>query len=210
MSFTRPMPSASTARTWSGSLRPAMRASRPGIRLSRIRVVLPDPDTPVTTVSRPLGMSTSRGFTVWMAPVDRWTRPYWNSSSSRHLCRIRTSSFPDRKGPIWEAGSAATSATVPWASTRPPSAPALGPISMSQWAWDKICVSWSTRSTELPSATRSSITAVRPAMLAGWRPMEGSSSTYSTPVVRLRTARASCIRCRSPVDRVAAERSRVR
>ena len=30
MSFTRPMPSASTARTWSGSLRPAMRASRPG------------------------------------------------------------------------------------------------------------------------------------------------------------------------------------
>ena len=39
-------------------------------------------------------------------------------------------------------------------------------------------------------------------MLEGCRPMEGSSSTYSTPVVRLRTARASCIRCRSPVERV--------
>ena len=50
-------------------------ASRPGTRLSRIRVVLPDPDTPVTTVSRPLGRSTSRGFTVWMAPVDRWMFP---------------------------------------------------------------------------------------------------------------------------------------
>ena len=160
------MPSASTAMTWSGSLRPAMRASRPGIRLSRIRVVLPDPDTPVTTVSRPLGMSTSRGFTVWMAPVDRWTRPYWNSSSSRHLCRIRTSPF--------QTGRARSGRRVRrHVGNRPlgqyPAAlrPRLGPISMSQWAWDKICVSWSTRSTELPSATRSSITAVRPAMLAG-------------------------------------------
>ena len=32
--------------------------------------------------------------------------------------------------------------------------------------------------------------------------MDGSSSTYSTPVVRLRTARASCIRWRSPVESV--------
>ena len=40
--------------------------------------------------------------------------------------------------------------------------------------------------------------------------MEGSSSTYSTPVVRLRTARASCIRCRSPVERVEAARSSAR
>ena len=29
-------------------------------------VVLPEPDTPVTTVSRPLGMATSSGFTVWI------------------------------------------------------------------------------------------------------------------------------------------------
>ena len=29
-------------------------------------VVLPEPDTPVTTVSRPFGISTSRGFTVWI------------------------------------------------------------------------------------------------------------------------------------------------
>ena len=40
--------------------------------------------------------------------------------------------------------------------------------------------------------------------------MDGSSSTYKTPVVRLRTARASCIRWRSPVESVDAERSRVR
>ena len=46
--------------------------------------------------------------------------------------------------------------------------------------------------------------------LAGCRPMDGSSNTYRTPVVRLRTARASCIRWRSPVESVDAERSSVR
>ena len=40
--------------------------------------------------------------------------------------------------------------------------------------------------------------------------MEGSSRTYSTPVVLFRTARASCIRCRSPVERVEAARSRLK
>ena len=37
-----------------------------------------------------------------------------------------------------------------------------------------------------------------------------SSSTYSTPVVRLRTARASCTRWRSPVDSVEPARSSAR
>ena len=40
--------------------------------------------------------------------------------------------------------------------------------------------------------------------------MEGSSNTYSTPVVLLRTALANCIRCRSPVERLEAALSRVR
>ncbi len=82
MSFTRWMPGASTAVTCAGSGCPAMTASRPGTRLSRIRVVLPEPDTPVTTVSRPLGMVTARGFTVWIAPVVQveWSPPA-NSSS---------------------------------------------------------------------------------------------------------------------------------
>ena len=37
--------------------------------------------------------------------------------------------------------------------------------------------------------------------------MDGSSSTYSTPVVLFRTARASCMRWRSPVESVEAARS---
>ena len=102
------------------------------------------------------------------------------------------------------------SSVVPSAMTWPPFAPASGPISMSQSASLKICVSWSTRRTELPSSMRSCITPVRPTMFAGCKPMEGSSSTYKTPVVRLRTARASCMRWRSPVESVEAARSSVR
>ena len=41
-------------------------ASRAGMRLSSTMVVLPEPDTPVTTVSRPFGISTSSGLTVWI------------------------------------------------------------------------------------------------------------------------------------------------
>ena len=82
MSLARVMPPASTPFTWAGRELPAAAAARAGRRLSRIRVVLPDPDTPVTTVSRPLGRSTSRGFTVWMAPVDRWSLPLAKRSPS--------------------------------------------------------------------------------------------------------------------------------
>ena len=54
------------------------------------------------------------------------------------------------------------------------------------------------------------MTPIRPSIFAGCRPVLGSSSTYSTPVVSLRTARASCARWRSPVDSDADERSNVR
>ena len=49
-----------------------------------------------------------------------------------------------------------------------------------------------------------------PSTFAGCNPIDGSSSTYNTPVVRLRTARASCTRWRSPVDSVAPARSKDR
>ena len=129
MSFTRPMPGADTSSTWAGRGCFWIAASRAGTRLSRISVVLPEPETPVTTVSRPLGMSASRGFTVWMAPVDRWMVPKSKSSPQGHRGRSGLGASCLRKGPMREAGSSASSFTVPWASTRPPSAPAPGPIS---------------------------------------------------------------------------------
>ena len=54
------------------------------------------------------------------------------------------------------------------------------------------------------------MTPFRPTMFDGCSPTDGSSRTYSTPVVLFRTARASCILWRSPVESVEAARSRDR
>ena len=210
MSFTCAMPSALIARICAGRAAPWMVASSAGTRLSSTMVVLPEPDTPVTTVSRPLGMSTSSGLTVWICAVDRWIVPFANSASFSAHVRCFASALPERNGPICDAGFSSMVGMVPSAITWPPFAPASGPISMIQSASLKICVSWSTRMTEFPSATRSCMTPVSPTRLEGCRPMDGSSSTYRTPVVRLRTARANCIRWRSPVESVDAARSSVR
>ena len=64
ISLTWRMPGALTERTCSGGFFPSISADSPGIRLSRISVVLPYPDTPVTAVSRPLGNRTDSGLTV--------------------------------------------------------------------------------------------------------------------------------------------------
>ena len=210
MRFARSMPAASTRFTWEGSALPFAFAASAGMRLSSTSVVLPEPDTPVTAVRRPRGMAVSSGFTVCSAPVASSMRPRANTSSAGMRSRTRTVSAPDRKPPMSEAGFASTSASDPCATTRPPSAPAPGPISTSQSAARRMCASWSTMTTELPSAMRSRMTSMSPSMLDGCRPMDGSSSTYSTPVVRLRTARASCTRWRSPVDSVEPARSSAR
>lgn len=71
----------------------------------------------------------------------------------------------------------ATSPTAPCAITRPPFAPAPGPISTKWSHASSTRVSWSTTTTELPSATRSRITPMSPSTLAACRPIDGSSST---------------------------------
>ena len=58
------MPGAETDRTCAGSACPRMVACKPGIRLSSTIVVLPEPETPVTTVSLPFGILTINGLTV--------------------------------------------------------------------------------------------------------------------------------------------------
>ena len=191
----------------SGSFFPFMAASSAGIRLSRIKVVLPEPDTPVTAVILPLGILTANGWTVWIFRVASLMIPLSNICLRAGREVRRSLAFPERNGAIMELGFFFISEIVPSATIFPPAAPACGPSSISQSAADKICVSWSTNMTELPSATKSRITPFKPIILEGCRPMDGSSKTYSTPVVRLRTARASCILCRSPVESVDAARS---
>lgn len=177
MRFARPMPGASTARTCAGSTSPAIEARSAGTRLSSTRVVLPEPDTPVTAVSLPRGMAISSGLTVWIAPVSRKTAPWSNSSSAAALVLVRTVRSPERKAPIRECGLRSTSSTVPCAMISPPAAPEPGPISTMWSAWRSTRTSWSTSTTELPSVSRSSTTPSRPSTLEGWSPIEGSSST---------------------------------
>ena len=64
------MPSASMYFTCAGSFCPLVFAFSAGIRLSSTIVVFPDPETPVTTVSRPIGIRTSKGCTVCMVPFS--------------------------------------------------------------------------------------------------------------------------------------------
>ena len=141
ISFTCFMSGASIERTWSGSFFFFVTASRPGIRLSSTRVVFPEPETPVTRVSLPFGISTSRGFTVWIAEVERWILPKAKRSSA-FVLSLTEIAVPERKGPIFEAGSRVRSCTVPWAMTCPsPGTCFSGPISMIHWALESTWVS---------------------------------------------------------------------
>ena len=155
--------------------RRAICASSAGTRLSSTRVVLPEPETPVTTVSRPLGMSTSSGFTVWMAAGGQANAARLRTVSSALGARPHAVSSPCRRETARSArrDCSQCAATVPCAITWPPPGARLpGPSpSIQSASLQSICVSWSTSTTELPSATRSCITPVRPTMLAGCRPM---------------------------------------
>ena len=120
----------------------------------------------------------------------------------------RYKQFRFKAGKGFETEFFIISGIEPWAMTSPPSAPDSGPISIIQSDSDKICVSWSTSITEFPSFIRSCINVLSPVIFDGCSPMEGSSSTYKTPVVRFLTERASCILCLSPVDSVEAALSK--
>ena len=64
MSFICDIPSHLTSFICSGSLVLLIEAVSAGIKLSNTKVVLPDPETPVTTVNLPFGIFTSIAFTV--------------------------------------------------------------------------------------------------------------------------------------------------
>ncbi|MNR01831.1 hypothetical protein D3C85_1176530 [compost metagenome] len=98
-----------------------------GNRVLLISVDLPEPDTPVTQVSRPIGIS--RSTLRRLLP-----RAPLSDSVSFLLRGVRlagTSIFtrPDRYLPVSESGCAMTSAGVPSATICPPCTPAPGPMS---------------------------------------------------------------------------------
>ncbi|MNR52634.1 hypothetical protein D3C85_1725060 [compost metagenome] len=92
-----------------------------------IRVDLPEPDTPVTQVSRPIGRSRS----TLRRLLPRAPLIFSESFLSRGVRLAGTAIFtrPDRYLPVSESGWAMTSAAVPWATIWPPCTPAPGPMS---------------------------------------------------------------------------------
>ena len=83
-----------------------------------------------------------------------------------------------------DRGSASTASSVPFAMISPPCSPAPGPMSMTQSAVRIVSSSCSTTSTVLPRSRRRVRVAISFALSRWWRPIEGSSRMYRTPIER--------------------------
>ncbi|MNZ82476.1 hypothetical protein D3C78_1011740 [compost metagenome] len=108
-------------------LAPFRAVAASGNRVLLISVDLPEPDTPVTQVSRPIG--TSRSTFCRLLP-----RAPLSLSCSFLLRGVRlagTTIFlrPDRYLPVSESGCSMTSCGEPSATICPPCTPAPGPMS---------------------------------------------------------------------------------
>ena len=122
------MPSQSISRTSSGNSSPLICDFTAGYNASKSNVVLPLPDTPVTAVSFPFGISMSNGLTLWISEVLMEMLPFSNVSPDLSLMII-FSEFV-KNGAICEFELFSISSRLPCAMMFPPSAPACGPISI--------------------------------------------------------------------------------
>ncbi len=170
---------------------------------SATSVLFPDPATPVTTVSTPVGNSTVTSRRLCRPAPLTHSPPVAVRTSSLSVVRRR------RHRPV-RVADPASSTGVPSNTTRPPSVPAPGPMSTTWSASAMTSGSCSTTSTVLPlSRSRSSRSPRRPTSL-GCRPTLGSSKMYVIPVRLEPRCRTVFSRCPSPPERVAVSRSRLR
>ena len=180
--------------------------SRVFLITSFTRLLLPLPDTPVTQVNTPRGISTSMPFRL----LARAPRTRKNRSLCRRWAGTGMHRRPDRNWPVMESGLAMISSGVPWATTWPPCSPAPGPISTIWSAESMVSSSCSTTMRVLPRSRIPFRVASSRALSRWCRPMLGSSRIYSTPTSPEPIWVAKRIRWASPPDRVPAERDRVR
>ena len=148
-------------------------------RISTIKVDFPEPDTPVMQTNSPRGILTSiflRLFSV--APLIFRNLPL---PCRRSLGR-GTIFLPERYAPVIDFGSASISSGVPSATNQPPCSPAPGPRSTIQSALRIVSSSCSTTRTVLPRSRRPLRVSKSLSLSRGCRPIEGSSSTYKTPI----------------------------
>ena len=173
-----------------------------------MRVDLPLPDTPVMQVISPNG--NSRVTFLRLLP-----RAPLSTSMRSGLTGVRTEGtamavLPLKYWPVMDSAQAATFSGVSAISTLPPCSPAPGPMSMTKSASRMASSSCSTTITLLPKSRRRLRVASRRSLSRWCRPMEGSSSTYITPVRPLPIWLARRMRWASPPDKVSALRLKLR
>ncbi len=174
-------------------------------RMSLTSVDLPEPDTPVTDVSVPSGNDTSMPRRLCSrAP----TTVSWRFLSIlRRLAGIGIDLRPDRYAPVIDSLFVSSFLYGPLCTTLPPCSPAPGPMSTTQSDVRMVSSSCSTTISVLPRS-RSLVSVSINRWLSRWcRPIDGSSSTYSTPTRPLPICVASRMRCASPPDNVPDARS---
>ncbi len=172
--------------------------------MSLISVDLPEPDTPVTQTKRPTGISTVTSLRL--LPRAPTTRRLFAASRRWRRAGTAIDLRPERYCPVSEAGLRSISVGVPCATTSPPCSPAPGPMSTTWSAAWIASSSCSTTITELPRSRRRLSVSMSRALSRWCSPMEGSSSTYITPVRPEPIWLARRMRCASPPERVSAER----
>ena len=145
----------------------------PLLSISLIRLLLPDPETPVTHTSSPRGISTSMFLRLFArAPLIEINLPFPSLRCSGSSIFFA----PDRYCPVIEFGFALISSAVPWATTIPPWIPAPGPISTIWSAAYIVSSSCSTTIKVLPISVRCLSVAKSLSLSLWWSPMLGSSS----------------------------------
>ncbi|CFW33081.1 Uncharacterised protein [Bordetella pertussis] len=173
--------------------------------VSLTRVDLPEPETPVTHTRRAAGMRRSTDLRLLPVAPDRCSQG-WSSATGRRA-GISMARAPLRYWPVSDCGSVCTASGVPCATTWPPCSPAPGPMSTTQSAQRIMSSSCSTTMTLLPRSRRCCRVPISRSLSRWCRPMDGSSSTYMTPVRPEPIWLASRMRWASPPEIVSALRS---
>ncbi len=181
--------------------------ARARYRTSETSVLLPEPETPVTATKRASGNVTSTFLRLCSrAPriTSDWPLP------RRRVAGIWTWSSPRRYAPVIDRGSARIASRGPDATISPPCSPAPGPMSMTQSAVRIVSSSCSTTRTVLPRSRSRVSVAISLALSRWWRPIEGSSRMYRTPIRLEPIWVARRMRWASPPESVWLVRSSVR
>ena len=168
---------------------------------------LPEPETPVTHVKRPTGISAvillrlfSLAFIIFIFCSDGFNL----------LVGMGIFLWPDKYSAVIEFLLFKILFKSPCAHISPPCLPAPGPISM-MWSADLMASSsCSTTITVFPRFFRLFRVLINFVLSLWWSPIEGSSRTYVTPTRPEPIWLANLIRWASPPERVSALLSRVK